>query len=31
MDEGTKAPRNILVVVVFCAILGLIGLAGFVH
>lgn len=31
MDEEPNTPRNLLAVAVFCAIIGLIGVAGFLH
>jgi hypothetical protein len=31
MDRETKAPRDLLVIAVFCAIIGLIAIAGFMH
>jgi hypothetical protein len=31
MSNGADASRNFLVIAVFCAIIGLIGLAGFMH
>lgn len=31
MDETNQTPRSILIVAVFCAIVGLIAYAGFLH